>query len=160
MQLEWSDLAYDDVRRSMVYWYGWNKMVAERRLKHLYGYNASMGTQYIGNDYVVRLEDPSMLEKLTTKLGLPPAIVQRAKTTAMTNGGGGTSSEADKKAFGMVSWSMMEDAAPLLARKIYDLARSYVAVAPLFDRECRPRVSNSVHTPSRCYVAQVRLLPE
>jgi hypothetical protein len=80
-------------------------------------------TTTITRSHVVRLEDPEFLEKITTKLGLPEDIRELARSAAKQNDASGRSSDADKKAFGVVTWEMAWKEAPELAQQIWVMAQ-------------------------------------
>jgi len=121
----WSDLPYDDVRRSMVYYAGWNTLVEETHLNELAGNEDGVDASNVGNDHIVRLEDPHMLEKVAVKLGLSDEVIKNASVQKTENAASGKSSDADKEAFGMVTWKMCWDTAPKLAQQIWAMAQRF-----------------------------------
>lgn len=106
----------------MVYWYGWNTLVEEGRHDQLAGYSETVPAK-LGAEHVVRLEDPDMLEKLTSLLNLSRAVQLKAAGMKLENAASGKSSDKDKEKFGSVSWMDLWHAAPKLAQDIWTMSK-------------------------------------
>ena len=130
--LQWSDLSMDDIRRSMVYWYGWNRLVEKTHRLSLAGYDGAdnptvpeTGPLTTAN-HVVQLEDPQGLEKIARLLKLSDSKIAKARSVGMEKTAQGSSNAKYAKAFGRVTWKDLWDAAPGLAQKIWSMAQRFV----------------------------------
>jgi hypothetical protein len=124
--LRWADLPRDDVRRSMVYWLGWNRLIETQHRGHLAGYDAPPGRN-MSDNHIVRLEDPHALQRLTTLLRLDESSIAKTIGAEMHNVASGQSSVDAKQQFGQLTWQDFYDASPELAQQVWRLSQRRVA---------------------------------
>ena len=92
----------DSVRRSMAYWLGWNKMIEAR----------------FGSPAVVQLETmtpDALIDALGVKPSLKPQVVA----------GSHVSPEKEKKKLPDITWDLMNETDPVLAKAIREMAIRY-----------------------------------
>jgi hypothetical protein len=134
--LRWADLPHDDLRRSMVYWAGWNRLVEAQHRRDLAGYDAPRSLANLSNNHIVRLEDPHMLQRLTTLLGLQESAIAKAVGAEMRNVADGQSPRDAKEQSGQLTWQEVYDASPGLAQHIWRLAKRRVRCVRLHVFAC------------------------
>ena len=111
--ITWDDLPRDDIRRSMVYWVGWNALILDRH-------------DVAG---IVRIEDidgPVLTARLLELPSNASSLLKYCyKDRAAANANIHKSASSTKRRFQNVTWRMLYRAAPLLSEKIWHMSQRF-----------------------------------
>jgi hypothetical protein len=113
--LNWVDVPYNDTRRAMVYWYGWNRLVEITHFDEL-----ANATMPLTDSHVIRLEDKDMLLKAAELLGLSPEEVTSASSAIER-----TAAASQKKELPDLTWKELHETAPMMAQLIWKMGQRY-----------------------------------